>query len=169
MNPCGLTLLNDTHFRHRHTSAAYPPDLPEQDGDPSKLSKSVDKSEALFTMYLDRSDEDDRKTTESWKGECDAILIFVSQSYQPRYLQGPLMLTSTYRRVFSQPLSRLFFPFPSRVFSRVHGTYRHSTSETSIIYSPIPPAPSPSSIPLRLIHLHSLRRRPQSWLTLSGS
>ncbi|KAN0126379.1 hypothetical protein V8E52_000019 [Russula decolorans] len=27
-------------------------------------------------MYLDRSDEDDRKTTERWKGECDAILIF---------------------------------------------------------------------------------------------
>lgn len=29
-------------------------------------------------MYLDRSDEDDRKTTERWKGESDAILIFVS-------------------------------------------------------------------------------------------
>jgi hypothetical protein len=29
-------------------------------------------------MYLDRSDEDDRRTTERWKGECDAILIFVS-------------------------------------------------------------------------------------------
>ncbi|KAH9986143.1 hypothetical protein BJV77DRAFT_923939, partial [Russula vinacea] len=37
---------------------------------------SVDKSEALFTMYLDRADEDDKKITERWKGECDAILIF---------------------------------------------------------------------------------------------
>ena len=45
--------------------------LVEELGDP-------DKSEALFSMYLDRSDEDDRKTTERWKGECDAILIFVS-------------------------------------------------------------------------------------------
>ncbi|KAF8464200.1 hypothetical protein DFH94DRAFT_658864, partial [Russula ochroleuca] len=27
-------------------------------------------------MYLDRADEDDRRITERWKGECDAILIF---------------------------------------------------------------------------------------------
>lgn len=33
-------------------------------------------------MYLDRSDEDDKKTTEKWKGETDAILIFVRRSYQ---------------------------------------------------------------------------------------
>ena len=75
-----VTVLNDTHAIS-HKSVANPPDplsLEEQHGDPSKLSKSVDKSEALFTMYLDRSDEDDRKTTERWKGECDAILIFVS-------------------------------------------------------------------------------------------
>jgi len=46
--------------------------------------KSVDKSEDLFTtsMYLERSDEEDRETTERWKRECDAILIFVSHSYQ---------------------------------------------------------------------------------------
>jgi hypothetical protein len=29
-------------------------------------------------MYLYRSDEDDRKTTERWKGESNAILVFVS-------------------------------------------------------------------------------------------
>ncbi len=45
------------------------------------LPKSVDKSEALFSMYLDRSDEDDRKTTERWKGESDAILIFVGYQF----------------------------------------------------------------------------------------
>ena len=44
---------------------------------------SVDKSEALFAMYLDRADEDDKKITQRWKGECDAILIFVSRSYHP--------------------------------------------------------------------------------------
>ncbi|KAH9986139.1 hypothetical protein BJV77DRAFT_85098 [Russula vinacea] len=27
-------------------------------------------------MYLDRADEDDKKITQRWKGECDAILIF---------------------------------------------------------------------------------------------
>ncbi|KAH9986151.1 hypothetical protein BJV77DRAFT_951294, partial [Russula vinacea] len=58
--------------------SSLPPHLPsaEEHGDPSEQPKSVDKSEALFSMYLDRSDEDDRKTTERWKGECDAILIF---------------------------------------------------------------------------------------------
>ena len=62
--------------------------LDEEQGSPSKPPKPVDKSEALFTMYLDRSDEDDRKTTEKWKGECDAILVFVSDSYKP-YLRVP--------------------------------------------------------------------------------
>ena len=82
MNPCEFTLSNDTHaISYKSVLVANPPDPPspeEHHGDPSKLPKSVDKSEALFTMYLDRSDEDDRKTTERWKGECDAILIFVS-------------------------------------------------------------------------------------------
>ena len=45
--------------------------------------RDPDKSEALFSMYLERSDEDDRKTTERWKGECDAILIFVSYLSHP--------------------------------------------------------------------------------------
>jgi hypothetical protein len=103
MDPCGLTLLNDTYVRHRHTSAAYPPDL--QHGDPSKLSKSVDKSEALFTMYLDRSDEDDREITERWKGECDAVLIFVSQFYQPCCL-GLTTFPSSRLLEFAQSRSR---------------------------------------------------------------
>ncbi|KAF8463410.1 hypothetical protein DFH94DRAFT_674503, partial [Russula ochroleuca] len=53
----------------------YPPDLLEEDqhGDPSRLPKSVD---TLFSMYLDRSDKDDKRTTERWSGERDAILIF---------------------------------------------------------------------------------------------
>ena len=68
---------------HHHKSAAYLPNLPsEEHGDPSRPEKPVDKSEALFSMYLDRSDEDDKKTTEKWKGETDAILIFVRRSYQ---------------------------------------------------------------------------------------
>ena len=76
------------HLSLKHNSAAYPRDLPSEseeqqgDWDPSKLPDFVDKSEVLFSMYLDRSDEDDRKTTERWKGESDAILIFVSHSHQ---------------------------------------------------------------------------------------
>ena len=78
-----------------HKFAAYPPNRllepseESSDGSSEELSEEEhglgdpDKSEALFSMYLDRSDEDDRKTTERWKGECDAILTFVSHFYQP--------------------------------------------------------------------------------------
>ena len=128
---------------------------------------SVDKSEALFTMYLDRADEDDKKITERWKGECDAILIFVSHSYHPS--STTFELTHAYRLVFSRRLLRLFLPFPSRAFSRVHRIPRHSISKIFIIYSPIPLAPSPSSFPSRLIHLNFPHQNPQSWSTHSGS
>jgi len=39
--------------------------------------QAVDKSEALFSMYLERADDDDLKVTERWKKQCDGILIFV--------------------------------------------------------------------------------------------
>lgn len=70
-----------THHRDNPICAAHPLDLPDAERvleDLSTPSKSVDKSEAMFTMYLERSDEDDRKTTERWMKESDAILIFVS-------------------------------------------------------------------------------------------
>lgn len=44
---------------------------------PPERDELVDKSEALFTMYLERADDDDDKTTEKWKKECEVILIFV--------------------------------------------------------------------------------------------
>ena len=37
-----------------------------------------DPSEALFSMYLDRAIEDDKKMVERWKGTTDGILVFVS-------------------------------------------------------------------------------------------
>jgi len=63
-----------------HKCTAYPPSVLDQPQDPPELPKSVDKSEGLFSLYLDRSDDDDRKVTENWKGETDAMLIFVSLS-----------------------------------------------------------------------------------------
>jgi len=35
-------------------------------------------SEALFSMYLDRVIEGDRRMVESWKGDADGMLVFVS-------------------------------------------------------------------------------------------
>ena len=68
-------------------SSDEPLDDSEELRNPSKPPKSVNKSEALFTMCMDRSDGDDRKATERWKGECGAILVFVSDSYKS-YLEG---------------------------------------------------------------------------------
>ena len=36
-----------------------------------------DGSGALFSMYLERADEEDKKMAESWKGDADGILVFV--------------------------------------------------------------------------------------------
>ena len=163
--PYGTFCLPSTH---RHKSAAYLPNLSsEEHGDPSRPEKPVDKSDALFSMYLDRSDEDDKKTTEKWKGETDAILIFVSRSYQPSPSSATFVLTLVYRLVFSRPLLRLFLPFPSRAFSRIHRTPQCSISEISFIYWPVTLPPIRRSLP-HLIHLNFLRRNMQSWLTHSG-
>ncbi|KAI0265792.1 hypothetical protein BC834DRAFT_935939 [Gloeopeniophorella convolvens] len=45
----------------------------------SPLHRSSDFSDgsgALFSMYLDRAEEEDKKMTESWKGDADGILVF---------------------------------------------------------------------------------------------
>jgi hypothetical protein len=36
-----------------------------------------DASGALFSIYLQTADEEDRKMAESWKGDADGILVFV--------------------------------------------------------------------------------------------
>jgi hypothetical protein len=144
-------------------NAAHTPQVPTTHSkDVVGSAPPVDKSEALFSMCLVRSDQDDKKTAERWKGECDAILTFVSHSFQPCLRVPLLWLTPVSRQVFSRLLLRFLYPFPSRAFSRVHRTPQHSTSGIFIIYSPIPLTPSPSSIPAHLIHLKFLRRHPQS-------
>jgi hypothetical protein len=50
--------------------------------DPSGQQEPIDPSEALFSIYLARSDEDDGKIVKRWKAECNTILIFVGHSYQ---------------------------------------------------------------------------------------
>ena len=55
-------------------------DQPEQDPGLSLLGESrfPDGSEALFSMYLRRAREVDRKMVDSWKGYADGMLVFVS-------------------------------------------------------------------------------------------
>jgi len=58
------------------------PGHPPQSGQshpPQGESGFVDGSGPLFSMYLQLASEEDKKMTESWKGDADGILIFVSR------------------------------------------------------------------------------------------
>lgn len=54
--------------------------LPTSSGEPQAESSYTDGSGALFSMYLDRAEEEDRRVAESWKGDADGILVFVRPS-----------------------------------------------------------------------------------------
>ena len=54
------------------------PPLPDSAGEPQAESNYTDGSGALFSMYLDRAEEEDKKAAERWKGDADGILVFVS-------------------------------------------------------------------------------------------
>src|SRR6266851_8961964 len=51
--------------------------LPASTGDPQAEPSYTDGSGALFSMYLDRAEEEDQKAVERWKGDADGILVFV--------------------------------------------------------------------------------------------
>jgi hypothetical protein len=52
--------------------------FPAFSGEPQKIESSyTDGSGALFSMYLDRAEEEDKKAAERWKGDADGILVFV--------------------------------------------------------------------------------------------
>ena len=75
------SLLWDTSFRDETESNDVFYDfenvpLPTS-GEPQAESSYTDGSGALFSMYLDRAEEEDRKVAESWKGDADGILVFV--------------------------------------------------------------------------------------------
>lgn len=54
------------------------PPLPASSGEPQAESNYTDGSGALFSMYLNRAEEEDKKAAERWKGDADGILVFVS-------------------------------------------------------------------------------------------
>jgi Family of unknown function (DUF6535) len=48
-------------------------ETPQPNADPDFF----DGSGAIFSMYLERAEEEDRKMVESWKGDADGMLVFV--------------------------------------------------------------------------------------------
>jgi hypothetical protein len=70
-------LLLDTPLRD-WTDVFYDfENVPTSSGEPQAESSYTDGSGALFSMYLDRAEEEDRRVAESWKGDADGILVFV--------------------------------------------------------------------------------------------
>jgi hypothetical protein len=53
------------------------PPLPASGGESQAESNYTDGSGALFSMYLNRAEEEDKKAAERWKGDADGILVFV--------------------------------------------------------------------------------------------
>jgi len=53
------------------------PPLSTSSGESQAESNYTDGSGALFSMYLNRAEEEDKKAAERWKGDADGILVFV--------------------------------------------------------------------------------------------
>ncbi|KAH9983055.1 hypothetical protein BJV74DRAFT_54400 [Russula compacta] len=63
----------------REQDAGYPPNLfqPQRDQFQWGESDYFDSSGPLFSMYLDKAEEEDRNLVESWRGDADGMLIFI--------------------------------------------------------------------------------------------
>ncbi|KAH9986149.1 hypothetical protein BJV77DRAFT_951326, partial [Russula vinacea] len=107
---------------------------------------SVDKSEALFSMYLVRSDEDDKKITGRWKGECDAILIFTGL-----FSAALAVLIS----VSIQGLQPGPQDTPAFYLGNIYHLLANSSSSQPIIY-PTPSDPPKFSAPKSAVLVNSL-------------
>jgi hypothetical protein len=58
-------------------------------GESQTESNYTDGSGALFSMYLSRAEEEDKKVAERWKGDADGILVFVRCFAIIEYPAGP--------------------------------------------------------------------------------
>ena len=74
---CSLNLRAESTPESFYVDVENPP-LPTSNGGESQVESGyTDGSGALFSMYLDRAEEEDTKTVERWKGDADGILVFV--------------------------------------------------------------------------------------------
>ena len=55
-----------------------PLNMATQNQVPETESYPYDSSGPLFSMYLERAEEEDKKMAESWKGDAEGMLVFVS-------------------------------------------------------------------------------------------
>ena len=137
-------------------------------GEPQAESSYTDGSGALFSMYLDRAEEEDRRVVERWKGDADGILVFVRLGCRPETTM--LIADTHYRRVCSQPRSPAFLSEPTKHSSPTHKQPRHSISQTYTRFLPLTMGRK-RLFPSHLLPIHQLLNRPSlpSGSTPSGS
>ncbi|KAI0261004.1 hypothetical protein BC834DRAFT_941130, partial [Gloeopeniophorella convolvens] len=71
----GLDATRGPNTRPTGRSQAHSPGQPPaQSAQPEKIYS--DPSGPLFSMYLERAEEEDKKMVENWKGDADGILVF---------------------------------------------------------------------------------------------
>ena len=70
--------LTSSHFEHPLGDTLTRRILYETQQYGALRSDPTNGSDALFSMYLDRAIEDDKKMVEGWKSNADGILISVS-------------------------------------------------------------------------------------------
>ena len=55
----------------------YPPQSAQNRAPAPDVSHFIDGSGPIFSMYLERAEEEDKKMAENWKADAGGILIFV--------------------------------------------------------------------------------------------
>jgi hypothetical protein len=90
----------------------------------------TDPSGPLFSMYLDRAEEKDKKMTDRWKADADGILIFVSSHISCLFSRQ----LRIYRPVCFQLWLRRLLESPSRTSSRIPRIPPHFILQISIRY-----------------------------------
>ena len=58
----------------------YPPNVTQAQHEPGQLGESDNPggSGSWFSLYIDKAEDDDKKTAEGWKRDADGVLAFVS-------------------------------------------------------------------------------------------
>jgi hypothetical protein len=82
----------------------------------------TDPSGPLFSMYLDRAEDKDKKTADRWKADADGILIFVSGHISCLFSRQ----LGIYRLVCFQLWLRRLLESPSRTSSQTPRIPPHS-------------------------------------------
>jgi hypothetical protein len=164
-SPFGLRPASLPCFRLCAGGSYFHPDQPHA---PQGQGESgfTDGSGPLFSMYLERAEDQDEKMADRWKADADGILVFVS-SHSGTPLPFARRLVD-HRPVCFLLLLRRLSGSPSRTLSQIRRIPPRSILRTSISSSPVQMGPVSSSFQHHPLHRNSLRPRRPYGSTLSG-